>query len=49
MDAKDKKIATDLAYEIIKEVSEDQYEVNEELKSKCKIFINNIMNYKSNR
>ena len=29
-------------YEIIKEVSEDQYEVNEELKSKCKIFINNI-------
>lgn len=29
-------------YEIIKEVSEDQYEVNEELKNKCKVFINNL-------
>ena len=29
-------------YEIINEVSEDQYEVNEELKEKCKVFINNL-------
>ena len=29
-------------YEIIKEVTEDLYEVNEDLRSKCKIFINNI-------
>ena len=29
-------------YEIIKGVSDDIYEVNEELKNKCKIFINNL-------
>lgn len=29
-------------YEIINEVSEDQHEVNEELKEKCTIFINNL-------
>ncbi|WP_195954450.1 helicase-exonuclease AddAB subunit AddA [Clostridium tertium] len=29
-------------YEIIKGVSDDVYEVNEELKNKCKIFINNL-------
>ncbi len=29
-------------YEIIKEVSEAQYEVNEELKNKCEIFISNL-------
>lgn len=29
-------------YEIINEVFEDNYEVNEELKQKCKIFINNL-------
>jgi ATP-dependent helicase/nuclease subunit A len=29
-------------YEIINEIVEDNYEVNEELKQKCKIFINNL-------
>ena len=29
-------------YEIINEVFEDHYEVNEELKQKCKVFINNL-------
>lgn len=29
-------------YEIINEVSKDEYEINEELKEKCKVFINNL-------
>ena len=29
-------------YEIINEVSKDEYEVNEDLKEKCKVFINNL-------
>ncbi|WP_288222497.1 helicase-exonuclease AddAB subunit AddA [uncultured Clostridium sp.] len=33
-------------YEIISDVSEDAYEVNEELKYKCKMFINNLKKWR---